>query len=99
MHRELIFVACIALGIFCGVIIWCTAWPAAPRRPWPVAATPLRPAVAVANGGECVICIEDMEVGSQIVRLACGHGYHAGCIIEWRARSSQCPVCRTTMEV
>lgn len=43
---------------------------------------------------ECAICLESFKVGHQILKSECTHVYHTQCIIQWRRRSTQCPLCR-----
>lgn len=42
----------------------------------------------------CLICLEDMGVGSDVRTLPCMHYFHAGCSHEWLRRESSCPYCR-----
>jgi hypothetical protein len=44
--------------------------------------------------GECPICIDEIERGSAVVFLSCGHVLHAPCMIAWAAKKEDCPVCR-----
>ncbi|PRQ18364.1 putative transcription factor C2H2 family [Rosa chinensis] len=44
----------------------------------------------------CVICIEDLEAGVQVIRLPCSHLYHERCIDRWLKKPSHiCPICRS----
>ncbi|EAZ17452.1 hypothetical protein OsJ_32979 [Oryza sativa Japonica Group] len=45
---------------------------------------------------QCVICIEDYEVGDDISVMPCsyGHSFHHACLADWLARSRFCPLCR-----
>lgn len=49
-----------------------------------------------ANGvGECSVCISDLHADNQRVRtLPCMHVFHSGCITEWLANDSRCPICK-----
>ena len=45
----------------------------------------------------CAICqvADDDEEGDARHTLECGHGFHAGCIVQWFRRGhSECPLCR-----
>ncbi|PIA56692.1 hypothetical protein AQUCO_00700806v1 [Aquilegia coerulea] len=44
---------------------------------------------------ECVVCLEDIEVG-QLLRLLpdCHHGFHLECADAWLSKNSACPICR-----
>lgn len=41
----------------------------------------------------CVICLEDVVVGSRVRSLPCSHVYHAQCIRVWLRRKNACPCC------
>lgn len=42
----------------------------------------------------CVICLEEIPVGSEAISMPCLHFYHENCIVNWLQRSSLCPLCR-----
>ena len=45
--------------------------------------------------GKCTVCMGEMEVGDEGVRLSCGHQFHGPCVEQWlRGYVSSCPVCR-----
>ncbi|PKI63227.1 uncharacterized protein LOC116213586 [Punica granatum] len=46
---------------------------------------------------QCVICLEEIPVGSEAVSMPCSHYYHGDCIANWLHRSSLCPLCRFQM--
>lgn len=46
---------------------------------------------------QCVICLEEMKVGSKATALPCFHIFHQDCIINWLNNSSLCPLCRFKM--
>ncbi|CAN6335524.1 unnamed protein product [Urochloa humidicola] len=52
---------------------------------------------ADAAAARCAICIEDFEVGDDLIVMPCAHGFHDGCIAEWLARSRLCPCCRRAL--
>ena len=44
------------------------------------------------GGGEerapvCAVCVEGLQVGQRLSRLACGHTFHARCLLTWLQRS------------
>ncbi|KAL3528352.1 hypothetical protein ACH5RR_007674 [Cinchona calisaya] len=49
------------------------------------------------NGGaevkECMICMEKIEVGAQVIGMPCTHFYHQNCILNWLKISNFCPLC------
>ncbi|KAL1202496.1 E3 ubiquitin-protein ligase MPSR1 [Cardamine amara subsp. amara] len=50
--------------------------------------------------GECVICLETIQVGSDFVgRMPCTHAFHLSCIEKWLERTGICPLCRDVFPV
>ncbi|EOY01991.1 Zinc finger-like protein [Theobroma cacao] len=45
----------------------------------------------------CVICLEELKVGSEASRMPCSHIFHGDCLEEWLKQSHYCPVCRFEM--
>ena len=47
-------------------------------------------------GDQCVICMEDIEIGRNMMRLDCDgqHIFCQLCIKEWFADHNTCPICR-----
>ncbi|EEF52148.1 zinc finger protein, putative [Ricinus communis] len=43
---------------------------------------------------QCVICLEDIQIGIEATCLPCKHIYHGGCISNWLKNSNCCPLCR-----
>ncbi|KAI3894248.1 hypothetical protein MKX03_021838 [Papaver bracteatum] len=43
----------------------------------------------------CSICLREFENGISISELACSHVFHMGCIVNWFARGTNCPLCRS----
>lgn len=43
---------------------------------------------------QCSVCLENMQVGQQAVRLQCNHMFHENCIQRWTRGHNTCPVCR-----
>ncbi|KAL4384199.1 hypothetical protein GQ457_15G027960 [Hibiscus cannabinus] len=55
--------------------------------------------VKVETGAEdnCTICLEELEVGSEVSRMPCCHRFHGECIEKWLKQSHSCPICRFQM--
>ncbi|XP_054810619.1 E3 ubiquitin-protein ligase MPSR1-like [Prosopis cineraria] len=49
--------------------------------------------------GECVICLEEWEVGGVAKEMPCQHKFHQNCIEKWLRIHGSCPVCRYQMPV
>lgn len=43
---------------------------------------------------ECIICLNDMLIGSQVATLDCNHHFHTNCIGRWMDEQQTCPICR-----
>ncbi|KAJ5144610.1 hypothetical protein N7448_002002 [Penicillium atrosanguineum] len=46
----------------------------------------------LSEAAECSICMEDYEVGQDLVRLECLCKFHRGCIVDWFKRKPECPL-------
>ena len=57
----------------------------------------LQPESASVSVGECIICLQEFETGSEVTRMPCSHVYHGDCIVKWLETSHHCPLCRYTM--
>lgn len=44
------------------------------------------------EAAECSICMEDYEVGQDLVRLECLCKFHRECIVDWFKRKPECPL-------
>jgi hypothetical protein len=51
-------------------------------------------AAAAAAAAACAVCVERVQVGQRASRLACGHMFHARCLLTWLQRADSCPCCR-----
>lgn len=45
-------------------------------------------------GKQCMICLEDYNIGDEIVTITCMHRYHKACVAPWISNSPTCPVCK-----
>ncbi len=60
-----------------------------------MSAPPTNPPATVEPEPLCIICIEKLQDGAQILTtLPCGHGFHSMCWDAWHLRHTSCPVCR-----
>lgn len=47
---------------------------------------------------DCAICMETIEINTNFIKTACGHEFHASCLMENVAHNGfGCPNCRTVM--
>ncbi|MBA0610169.1 hypothetical protein Godav_011049 [Gossypium davidsonii] len=55
--------------------------------------------VRVEDGDEedCMVCLEELEVGFYASRMPCSHTFHGDCIEKWLKQSHYCPICRFEM--
>jgi hypothetical protein len=44
---------------------------------------------------QCVICMEEYQVGDERTMLPCWHDFHKGCVNRWLSSKGSCPVCKT----
>ena len=47
----------------------------------------------------CSICLENFELGTNIIYLPCFHYYHAQCIETWVKNSDKCPLCNLEIKI
>ncbi|CAK9316711.1 unnamed protein product [Citrullus colocynthis] len=57
------------------------------------------PSVPVSELTECVICLEEIEVGGLGKQMPCNHKFHGDCIQKWLELHGSCPVCRYQMPI
>lgn len=48
---------------------------------------------------ECSICLESFVLGDELIRLPCGHRFHAVCLDPWVRIRGDCPYCRSVIVV
>ncbi|KAL3727411.1 hypothetical protein ACJRO7_032180 [Eucalyptus globulus] len=46
------------------------------------------------NSSHCVICMEEVAIGGQLIRMDCSHKFHRDCIETWLKVHPTCPLCR-----
>jgi hypothetical protein len=51
----------------------------------------------VCSQPSCPICSEDFALGSEAVKLPCGHLFHRVCVLHWLDMKQNCPICRTSI--
>ncbi|KAI9083965.1 hypothetical protein K1719_027158 [Acacia pycnantha] len=61
------------------------------------AAIEAMPTVMTEENKQCVICLEEAEIGSEVKEMPCGHKFHGDCIVSWLKLRGSCPVCRFQM--
>jgi E3 ubiquitin-protein ligase RNF115/126 len=43
---------------------------------------------------ECSICMDNVEIGSDVTELPCKHWFHRDCVVAWLKEHDTCPHCR-----
>ena len=46
------------------------------------------------TGNQCAVCLNDIQVGTRVLRLDCRHTFCATCILQWFVDKNTCPCCR-----
>jgi E3 ubiquitin-protein ligase RNF115/126 len=44
--------------------------------------------------GECSVCMDDVQLGEEVVSLPCNHWFHETCVGLWLSEHNTCPICR-----
>lgn len=57
------------------------------------------PVVEIETEEDCVICLEEWEIGGKAKQMPCKHRFHGECIEKWLNIHGSCPVCRYKMPV
>jgi len=55
-----------------------------------------QPIRSTIGGFCCAICIEDIVIGQNIIKMDCKHIFHSDCILRWFRESLCCPICRSS---
>lgn len=50
--------------------------------------------VITETSGQCIICLEEYCMDSQVIYLNCAHHFHYDCGARWLMEHEECPVCR-----
>ena len=43
---------------------------------------------------DCSICMDSVEIGSEVTQLPCSHWFHGECVASWLKEHDTCPQCR-----
>jgi hypothetical protein len=43
---------------------------------------------------ECSICMDNVEIGTEVTFLPCNHWFHEACVVAWLKEHDTCPHCR-----
>ncbi|OMO60711.1 Zinc finger, RING-type [Corchorus capsularis] len=57
----------------------------------------LKNVINVEQGKSCMVCLEQLQVGSCVSQMPCSHDFHRDCIETWLKQSHYCPICRFEM--
>ena len=49
------------------------------------------------ENNNCIICLNDFDIGENITSLPCLHVFHTDCIKHWLQSNNHCPVCKLTI--
>ena len=49
------------------------------------------------ENNNCIICLNDFEIGDNVTSLPCLHVYHTDCIKSWLKSKNHCPICKYTI--
>ncbi|MFQ6654466.1 hypothetical protein Gotur_025434 [Gossypium turneri] len=50
--------------------------------------------IEVGDEEDCMICLEELEVGFDAFWMPCSHTFHGDCIEKWLRHGHCCPICR-----
>lgn len=51
------------------------------------------------EGIECPICLIEFDFGDDLFKTLCNHVFHYHCILDWSKRKSECPCCRSYINI
>ena len=46
------------------------------------------------TGNQCAVCLNEIQVGTKVLRLDCRHTFCSTCILQWFSTNNTCPYCR-----
>ena len=49
------------------------------------------------ENNNCIICLNDFDIGENITSLPCLHVFHTDCIKHWLQSNNHCPICKLTI--
>lgn len=56
--------------------------------------------VMIDHEDQCLICLEKIDAGSEVIRLECKHIFHSSCIRDVVIHQhASCPICRHTIPI
>jgi hypothetical protein len=60
--------------------------------------SPVTPASSAVQGEDealtsCAVCLEDYEIGVELILFPCAHKFHVTCAMDWFRRKTTCPAC------
>ena len=48
------------------------------------------------NVNQCSICTELLDF-YEVTKTKCSHEFHLKCLIDWKVKSKNCPICRSIL--
>ena len=46
------------------------------------------------DNNNCIVCLNDFEIGDKVTSLPCLHMFHTDCIKNWLQSKNHCPICK-----
>ena len=46
------------------------------------------------ENNNCIICLEEFDIGDSVTTLPCVHLFHTDCIKNWLKSQNHCPICK-----
>lgn len=53
--------------------------------------------IILVPGMQCLVCLDDLEMGTVGKQMPCEHFFHSYCLLYWLQLHSSCPVCRSQL--
>jgi len=85
LHYSLIFIHFVFMAHMCGRRLVQNVLPC-------TKALATRYSCSREDHASCSICLAEYEAHESVIRLSCGHMFHASCISTWVQRSDMCPM-------